>query len=282
VVDIVAPSADPSVRLQARDENFPVASRLLPARYREPLLALYDFARLVDDVGDEAPPAERSKLLDRLEADVHRLYAAGAPELPVIKALAPVVAAHGIPREDLLGLIAANKRDQEQTRYATFAELMEYCALSAQPVGHLVLRIFDAATPRRLELSDAVCSALQVIEHCQDVGEDHGRGRIYLPQEDLQRFRCVDRDFTRARTPTRLRGVVALQARRAERLLDEGGPLVGTLHGPARLAVAGYVAGGRSTLAALRHAAYDVLGHRVRPAKTRLLAEWLRVLAQGR
>ncbi|MFI0479482.1 squalene synthase HpnC [Actinomadura sp. 9N215] len=261
-------------------ENFPVASRLLPARYRAHLLNVYGYARLVDDIGDEAPPGERAALLDTVERDLDRVYAGTAPELPAMRHLARTVTACGIPAEPFRRLLQANRQDQEVTRYTTFDDLVDYCALSADPVGHIVLHVFGAATPDRLGLSDKVCTALQIVEHCQDVGEDYGNGRIYLPQNDLRRFGCVEDDLAAAVTPTRLRGVVALQARRARQLLDEGADLTTKLRGFARLAVSGYVAGGLAALAALDKNAYDVLGGPSRPRKPRLLAEWSRTLGR--
>jgi squalene synthase HpnC len=265
--------------LQSR-ENFPVATRLLPARYREHLLNVYGYARLVDDIGDEAPPGERSGLLDLVERDLDRVYAGARPDLPVIRDLAGTIVARRIPAEPFRRLIEANRQDQDVTRYATFDDLVRYCTLSADPVGHIVLHVFGAATPARLPLSDKVCTALQIIEHCQDVGEDYRNGRIYLPGDDLRRFGCTEDDLAAVRTPTRLRGVVALQAGRARELLDEGAALTAGLRGFARVAVAGYVAGGLAALAALDRCAYDVLGGPSRPRKGRLLAEWSRTLGR--
>jgi squalene synthase HpnC len=267
------------IELQRR-ENFPVATRLLPARHREHLLNVYGYARLVDDIGDEAPPGERGELLDLVERDLDRVYASKAPELPVLRDLAGTIAACRIPAEPFRRLLEANRRDQEVTRYATFDDLVGYCAYSADPVGHIVLHVFGAATEDRLRLSDKVCTALQIIEHCQDVGEDHRNGRIYLPGDDLKRFGCTEDDLAAKSTPTRLRGVVALQAKRAGALLDEGAALTGRLQGFARVAVAGYIAGGLATLAALERGGHDVLGSPPRPRKTRLLAEWSRTLGR--
>jgi squalene synthase HpnC len=273
------PAAGPrSLDAFARRENFPVASRLLPARRRAHLLAVYRFARFVDDIGDRAPPEERTAFLDEVDQDLRRLYAGAAPVLPPVRSLAGVIHAHGIPARPFHRLVQANRQDQVVSRYETFDDLLAYCVLSADPVGHIVLYLFDAATPDRLDLSDRVCTALQIIEHCQDVGEDYRDGRIYLPQEDLRKFGCTERDLTAAVTPTRLRGVLALQARRAHRLLDEGTPLVGLLPGFARLAVAGYIAGGRAALAAMERGGYEVLADSPRPTRTRLLAEWTRTL----
>ncbi|WP_214415846.1 squalene synthase HpnC [Sphaerisporangium fuscum] len=266
---------------KAARENFPVALRLLPRRYRAHLSAVYGFARFVDDVGDEAEPGERLRLLDAVESDLARLYAGAAPRLPYIRALAPTVEACAIPPEPLRRLAEANRRDQVVSRYETFDDLLGYCELSANPVGHLVLHVFGAATPRRLAWSDGVCSALQVLEHCQDVGEDYARGRIYLPGRDLRRFGCTEDDLAGTTTPATLRRVVALQVERAVRLLGNGVPLVVSLAGPARVAVAGYVAGGRATATALRRSGHDVLGRAVRPRRARLAGAWLRLLATG-
>ncbi|TDD80086.1 squalene synthase HpnC [Actinomadura darangshiensis] len=267
------------LELQSR-ENFPVASRLLPARHRAHLLNVYGYARLVDDIGDEAPPGDRAGLLDLVDRDLDRVYAGTAPELPVLRDLAGTIVACRIPAEPFRRLIEANRQDQAVTRYATFDDLRGYCALSADPVGHIVLHVFGAATPGRLRLSDRVCTALQIIEHCQDVAEDHRNGRVYLPGDDLRRFGCTEDDLTAARTPTRLRGVVALQAKRARSMLDESAALTGGLRGFARVAVAGYVAGGLAALAALDRSAYDVLAGPPRPRKGRLLAEWSRTLGR--
>ncbi|MEU6411628.1 squalene synthase HpnC [Microbispora sp. NPDC046933] len=268
------------VRDAARRENFPVASRLLPRAYRRDLMAVYGFARYVDDVGDEAAPAERPALLDAVEADLGRLYAGGSPRLPAVRALTPLVTGRGVPRTPFLHLVEANRRDQVVRRYDTFAQLLAYCELSANPVGRIVLHVFGVATPERARLSDRICSALQVIEHCQDVGEDHARGRVYLPAEDLRRFGCREADLDAPRTSPRLRRAVALQARRAATLLDEGMPLLETLSGFARTAVAGYVAGGRAALAALERGRHDVLGGAVRARRRAVLNEWVRVLKE--
>jgi squalene synthase HpnC len=272
------------VVLKARRENFPVASRLLPRRYRRHLLAVYGFARYVDDVGDKAgeDADDRLDLLDAVEADLARLYAGRTPRLPVTRALAPTVAACSIPAEPLRRLVKANRRDQLVTRYATFEDLLGYCELSANPVGRIVLHVFGEAVPPRLALSDQVCSALQVIEHCQDVGEDYARGRVYLPAEDMRRFGCTEGDLRAAPASTPLRRVIAFEAERAGRLLDAGDSLVASLRGFARTAVAGYVAGGRATITALERAGYDVLGQAVRPRTTRLLIEWSRTPSRGR
>ena len=252
-----------AVMAKARSENFPVASRVLPAGVRSHLLAVYGFARLVDDAGDEAR-SDRLALLDWLEADIQRAYT-GVPEHPLIAALGPTIAQCSLPIEPFLALIQANRQDQLVRRYRTFDELLGYCALSANPVGELVLRILGAATPERLSLSDKICSGLQLVEHWQDLAEDYRRDRIYLPGEDLERFRVDEHELGAYAASSALRRLMAFEVARARRLLAEGAPLIRTLRGRPTFAVAAFVAGGRSALAAIERAGYDVLGSSPRP-----------------
>jgi squalene synthase HpnC len=272
----------------ASGENFPVALRLLPARHRRHLTNLYFFARLTDDLGDEArdPQADvselRLRLLDELAADVDRIYAGGTPQSPVMRAMADTVRECGVPARPLLDLIQANRQDQQVTRYRTFAELEQYCELSANPVGQIVLYIFGVATLQRIALSDSICTALQLAEHWQDVAEDLGNGRIYLPGEDLERYGCTEADLAAPTAGPAVRELMIFETDRASRLLDEGAPLVGTLRGGARLAVAGYLAGGRAALAAIRAQQHDVLRGTPRPRKRRLAGELVKAYVRGR
>jgi squalene synthase HpnC len=259
---------------RARQENFPVASRLLPHRYRRHLLNVYSFARSVDDIGDEAPSGRRLALLDAVDDDLDRLFAGSAPRLPFVETLAATVETCAILAEPFHRLVAAGRQDQTVTRYDRFEDLLGYCELSANPVGHIVLHVFGRADPSLIALSDRICSALQIIEHCQDVTEDYGRGRVYLPADDMRRHGATEADLARVPTSAPLRRVLALQTRRARDLLDAGSPLAASLTGFARLAVAGYVAGGRAAVTALERADHDVVGRTVRPAPARLVVEW--------
>jgi squalene synthase HpnC len=276
------------VAANASGENFPVALRVLPRAYRRHLTALYCFARLTDDLGDEArEPGQadtdlRLRLLDELAADVDRIYAGGTPESPVMRAMADTVRECDVPARPLLDLIQANRQDQQVTRYRSFAELARYCELSANPVGQIVLYIFGAATPERMRLSDRICTALQLAEHWQDVAEDLGHGRIYLPAEDLEHYGCTEADLAERTAGPAVRKLMRFEVDRAAGLLDDGAPLVGTLRGAARLAVAGYVAGGRAALVAIRRQRYDVLAGTARPRKPRLVAELVKTYARGR
>jgi squalene synthase HpnC len=199
-----------------------------------------------------------------------------------VRALTPLVRELGLDAEPFRRLIAANRLDQERSRYATWGELEGYCALSANPVGELVLHVFGALTPERLRRSDAVCTGLQLVEHLQDVGEDLARGRIYLPREDLDRFGVVEDDLRAPSPGERVRRLLAFEAERARGLLAEGIPLVASLRGRARLAVAGYVAGGRAALAAVERSGFDVLARSPRAGRARLALELVRVLREAR
>ena len=276
------------VAANASGENFPVALRLLPDRYRRHLTALYCFARLTDDLGDQAREAGkhdadlRLRLLDELTADVHRIYQETTAQSPVMQQMAVTVRECAIPAQPLLDLIQANRQDQQVTRYGTFAELSQYCELSANPVGQMVLYIFGAATPARIALSDRVCTALQLAEHWQDVAEDLANGRIYLPGEDLGRFSVTEADLAEPSAGPAVKNLMRFETDRAQGLLDEGAPLVGMLRGAARLAVAGYLAGGRAALAAIRAQGYDVLSTTARPRKPRMAAELVKAYVRGR
>jgi squalene synthase HpnC len=279
------------VAANASGENFPVALKVLPERYRRHLTALYCFARLTDDLGDEARevtglgPADagyRLRLLDELAADVDRIYQGAAPRSPVMQDMARTVAQCQIPAAPLHDLIQANRQDQQVTRYQTFAELCRYCELSANPVGRIVLYIFGAATPERMRLSDRICTALQLAEHWQDVAEDLANGRVYLPAEDLARFGCTEADLARPAAGMAVRDLMRFETDRAAGLLDQGAPLVGTLRGAARLAVAGYLAGGRAALAAIRAQRYDVLSATARPRKPKMAVELAKAYTRGK
>ena len=282
-----------TVAAKAHNENFPVALRLLPARHRRHLMAVYVFARTVDDIGDRAPVADRVGLLDELEADLRRLYteveegpappaSPEAPKLLAIKGLNRTVTDCAIPIQPFLDLIQANRQDQAVSRYETFEDLVGYCRLSANPVGRIVLYVFGQFTDARAAQSDLVCTALQLAEHWQDIGEDYRDGRIYLPQTDLREYGCEEQDLAAPAAPPRLRRLMEFETKRAQAMLDEGAPLVGTLRGTARLAVAGYVAGGRAALAAIKAADHDSLAATPRPGKAKTLTELAKTITAGR
>ncbi|MGP4003781.1 squalene synthase HpnC [Streptomyces sp. 8N706] len=276
---------------KAARENFPVAPRFLPRVWRADLMAVYGYARLVDDIGDGdlAPGGtdaallgldrgraeDRLALLDAFEADLHRVFdgSAEGPRHPLLSALRPAVRRCRLTPQPFLGLIEANRQDQHVRRYATFDDLLAYCELSANPVGRLVLGVTGSITPERVRRSDAICTALQIVEHLQDVAEDLGRDRIYLPAEDMKRLGVTESDLAAPTGSARVRGLIAYEAARARQLLDEGAPLVGSVHGRLKLLLAGFVAGGRAALKAVAAAGHDVLPGPPKPTKLDLVRE---------
>jgi squalene synthase HpnC len=275
------------VATQVTAENFPVALRLLPRRHRLHLLAVYAYARTVDDTGDLAPVGDRPRLLSALREDVRRLYAAAGPgaaepESPVVLGLARTVTECGIPMQLLLDLISANEQDQIVSRYQTFDDLVGYCRLSANPIGRIVLHVFGCYDEDRARQSDAICTGLQLAEHWQDVAEDLRAGRIYLPAEDMHQFGCTEQDLASASAPSRLRELMAFETTRARELLDAGAPLIGGLPVVPRAAIAGYVAGGRAALTAIARADFDVLAATPQASKGRTAAELIMAFARAR
>ncbi len=188
----------------------------------------------------------------------------------------------GLPRDPFLRLLEANRQDQTVTRYASWADLAAYCHLSADPVGELVLHVFGAATPQRLRWSDAVCTGLQLAEHWQDVGEDYARGRVYLPQEDLERFGVDEAELAAGTPGEALRSLLAFEVGRARGLLAAGVPLVASLSGRHRLAVAAYVGGGLAALEAVEQSGFDVLRRSPRAGARARAAATVRVLREAR
>jgi len=221
-------------RGRERAENFPVALRLLPRQVRAHLHAVYAVARLIDDTGDDQDqsPAQRLARLGDLEADLLRIWVGQVPAAPAFRSLVPVVAGCGLAAEPFVQLIAANRLDQTVTSYETYDDLLAYCALSANPIGRIVLAIAGSNDRVNSTLSDYVCTALQILEHCQDAGEDWRlRGRAYLPQQDMEPFGVTAFAFEAPYAGPGVRALVEFETERAAGLLSAGVPLVGRLRG---------------------------------------------------
>ena len=259
-------TGEEALRTRENAENFPVALRLLPRRHRDHLHAIYGYARMVDEIGD-AYAGDRTARLHELAADLRTIWSGGQPSDAVLRRLAPTVRDRGMSAEPFERLIEANLQDQVVSRYETFADLRAYCALSAEPVGRMVLEVFGQATPEAIARSDQVCTALQLLEHWQDVGEDRRSGRVYLPQEDLRRYGVAEHDLDQQSAGPQLRELMRFEIERAGGLLDEGTAIVRQLQGWGKVSVAGFVAGGQATVSALRQTGGDVLGRSARPSR---------------
>src|SRR3954471_10021139 len=254
-----------------RAENFPVALRVLPRVIRVDLRAVYDVVRFIDDVGDEAG-GDRTAQLEALSAELSDLWRDRPVSTPALLRLRPTLRARRLPEEPVQRLVAANLQDQRVVRYADHEQLLAYCALSAAPIGRLVLAVFDVpADDEVLAASDRVCAGLQLVERWQDVDEDRRRGRIYLPQDAMAAAGVAEADLDEPTAGPALRRLILAETGRAAELLSAGPELVRTLRGPARLAVTAYVAGGQASVDALRRSGGDVLAATPRPRRRDLL-----------
>jgi squalene synthase HpnC len=257
-------------------ENFPVASILLPRRLRRPVELIYAFARQADDFADEGdlPAAARLELLEGFRQELRRIEDGAAPQTPLFRDLAEIVAAHVLPLQLFHDLLDAFTQDVTRKRYADFAEVMAYCGKSANPVGSLLLHLFREASPQNLAYSDAVCSSLQLINFWQDVAVDYRMGRIYLPQDDMARYGVDGQQIGRADNSGGWQALMLFQIGRTRELLQSGAPLGRLLPGRMGLEIRMIVAGGDAILRKLQACRGDVFHHRpvLQPA------DWPRML----
>jgi squalene synthase HpnC len=246
---------------RASGENFPVVSVLAPRWARPHLRAIYGFARLVDNLGDEAE-GDRTVLLDELERELD-----GTPRSEVVQRLHVSIEERSLPPEPFARLIEANRIDQRKFRYESWAEVREYCTYSADPVGRLVLAVYGHGENEELvAMSDSVCTGLQLVNFLQDPPRDLALGRVYLPQESLRRFGVTDADLAGPLTEA-VEELLRHEAERARGLLEAGLPLRRALGGRAGVSVALYARGGLAALDVLERAGWDVFSSR--PAPTR-------------
>ena len=268
----------PADRFDDHYENFPVASLLLPAPLRPAVSAIYAFARSADDFADEGdlPAAERLRRLGEYRAELDRIGHDAPTDHPIFLRLRPHIAQFGLPLQPFRDLLDAFAQDVTKDRYADFAELMDYCRRSADPVGRLLLHLFGAATPDNLRRSDAICTALQLINHWQDVGIDLGKGehgRIYLPQDELARFDVTEDTLFRRLASAEFVQLMRFQIGRTRALMQEGAPLGRALPGRIGMEIRAIVAGGLAILDKIEAVGCDVF-HR-RPSLAGL--DWPRI-----
>ena len=264
---------DPAdVARRARTENFPIASVLFPRRLRPHLHAVYGFCRLVDILGDEVE-GDRLAALDELERELDACYAVAAdpgatgPTWPVMQQLAPTIRDCRLDRDPFRRHIDCNRQDQHVSEYATWAEVKQYCTLSADPVGRMVLGVVGLAGDQRLlGASDDVCTGLQLVNFLQDVPRDLELGRIYMPADDRARFGVTALD----RPSPELRALLEFEAQRARDLLAGGEVLRRAIGGRLGRAIGLFAGGGLAALDALDEADWDIFTQRPRPSKARL------------
>jgi phytoene synthase len=257
-------------------ENFPVASFLLPARLREPVKAIYVFARSADDIADEGTHSDRERLdgLDRYRAELDAIEAGGPTQDPIFLRLRPVIATHGLPLQLFRDLLDAFSQDVVKKRYANFAELMDYCRRSADPVGRLLLHLYGVNDRKSQSLADGVCSSLQLINHWQDIAIDWQKGRVYLPQDELARFGIAEAQIAEGRWDAAWAAMMDFQIDRARAMMAAGSPLVHALPGRIGWELRLIIASGFRLLDKLQRVRGDVF--RRRPVVT--AGDWPKIL----
>ena len=263
-------------------ENFPVASVLVPARYRSAVVAIYRFARAADDIADEgnAPAAERHCALDAFSRNLDAIERGETPDDAPFAALAPAVREHRLPVGLLRDLLSAFAQDVDVTRYPTFADVLDYCRRSANPVGRLLLAMYRVDDARALAQSDAICTALQLANFWQDVAIDWRKDtRLYLPLEDLDRFGVSLAQIAAGVCDERFSRLMAFETARTRALFDEGRPLVRRMPWRLGLELAAVIAGGTRVLERIDAVRGDVFTRRPVLGKRDWLLLALRMLA---
>lgn len=245
-------------------ENFPVASRLVPARLRPAVVAIYRFARAADDLADEgdAPPATRLEALAAFGAALDAIDRGETPAAPPFPELAAAVRRHRLPTGLMRDLLSAFSQDVTTPRYARYDDLIDYCRRSANPVGRLLLVLYGCESPANLAASDAICTGLQLTNFWQDIASDWQSGRVYVPLEDLARFAVPETQLADGPVDARWRALLAFETARARALLDAGRPLVRALPFRVGLELSAVIAGGRRILERIDAVGGDVFRQR--------------------
>lgn len=259
----------------AHYENFSVASLLLPRRLLTHFHAIYSYCRWADDLGDETGGGQHAlDLLQWWREELLRCYD-GRSSHPVMVALAPTIARFRIPPKPLLDLLLAFEQDQVVKGYDSYGQLVDYCRNSANPVGHLVLYLCESFDERRAELSDHICTGLQLANFWQDVARDLDIGRVYLPAEDRRRFGYADADLETRRFTPAFAELMRFEVERARELFQQGMPLVGLMPADVQPDIELFIRGGLAILAKIEQNGYDVWKARPQVSrwdKARLLA----------
>ncbi len=260
-------------------ENFPVASVLMPARFRRPVGLIYRFAREADDFADEGDllPAQRLALLAGFNRELDRIVAGQPPVVPWFADLAAIIREHALPVQLFRDLLSAFSQDVVKERYADYAEVLDYCRRSADPVGRLLLVLYGAATPQNNAWGDAICSSLQLINFWQDVAIDYRKPRIYFPQDEMTQYGITENQLAQGDTGGRWREFMQFQINRTRQYLYSGAPLGHVLKGRLGLEMRMIIAGGDRILSKIEKVDFDVFNRRpvLKPH------DWLLMLAKA-
>lgn len=244
---------------RAHYENFPVASILMPSRLRPAVHAIYAFSRVADDFADEAEfEGRRMEFLNQWESQLTQ----ETPLHPVFLALKDARQKHDLPLGLFVDLLHAFKQDVIKNRYANFAELLDYCRYSANPVGRLVLHLFEEASDENLAASDKICTALQLTNFWQDVAVDLEKDRIYLPQEDLRNFSITEDELFSGNLSEKFTSLMHFEMDRTRKIFLEGAVLGMKLKGRLGVEIRLTWLTGMTVLKKIRHVIFDVFQKR--------------------
>lgn len=253
-------------------ENFPVASILMPKHLRQPVALIYHFARQADDFADEGnlPINERLKLLNNFEDELKLIEAYIQPSTDFFKALLQAIKTHHLPISPFLDLLDAFKQDVTKTRYENFAEVLDYCRRSANPVGLLLLHLYQANTHENIEYSNNICTALQLINFLQDIAIDleknEDKQRIYMCQDELKKFGISEQkmmSFTQGQaTDQAWSEFMRFNLQRTQQILNQGKPLGRILKGRIGLEMRMIIYGGERIIVKIARVNGDVFRQR--------------------
>ena len=246
-------------------ENFPVGSLVMPRRLRKPTHAVYAFARTADDLADEgnAEADERLRALDELKSELDRIQRGEAPLTPLMQRLQrEAIAPFKLPLQPFYDLLSAFSQDVVKTRYQDFGDLIDYCRRSANPVGRIMLHLYGQTDEVSIAQSDGICTALQLINFWQDVAVDWQKGRVYIPQDDLQKFNVSEAQIAEGKADFAFQRLMAYECNRAFQMLKGGSPLGKTLKGRLGFELRMIIVGGQLILQKLDGCKYDVFTQR--------------------
>ena len=260
-------------------ENFPVASILMPPRFRRPVALIYRFAREADDFADEGdlPPTERLALLNNFNRELDRIEAGQPPDIPWFGDLARIISDYTLPVQLFRDLLSAFSQDVVKSRYSDYADVLDYCRRSANPIGRLLLILYGEATTQNNTWGDAICSSLQLINFWQDVAIDHRKNRVYFPQDEMARYNITEGQIASGDTNGKWREFMSFQVDRTRQFLHSGAPLGRALKGRLGLEMRTIIAGGDRILTKIENVGYDVFRRRplLKPH------DWLLMLARS-
>lgn len=261
-------------------ENFPVGSIILPRKLRQPIHAIYAFARTADDIADEgnATPEQRRKELNHLRNELDLIAQNKQPETELMRCLNhQAIAPYQMPLQPFYDLLSAFEQDISKTRYQNFGEVIDYCRRSANPVGRMMLHLYGEHNPQSIAQSDGICTALQLINFWQDIAIDLKKGRIYLPQDDLAKFDVTEQDLMAEKFTPNLQSLLRYECQRTYKILHAGAPLGKNLTGRIGFELRMIILGGNQILENMAKNHYDIFKNR----PTLKIKDWLIILKRA-